>query len=310
LTNKFARTGASITTAVSLLALCACNSTAGSLVTSTQPAARHDARGWFSPRAKRPDLVYVANHSTSTIDIFTQGANPQPVGQITDGIDGPSGIAVDRNGTLYVANSLGNTVTEYPAGATSPSVTLTNPIENPNAVAIDSTGRVYVSEGTSGEVISFPAGSAKPDRTIKKLANPDGMDVDARDRLVATYSAFPPSGVDICPLHSHCRQLPLRTRLAADTRVDLKGNIIVADDDVAVIDVFKRSRSTPIRTIDVTNGTPLALSLDAQDKLLYVADEPNGGIDEIDYQSGQLVRLLPDEGAWGVALYPGQKPGP
>ncbi len=45
---------------------------------------------------------------------------------ITSGIDSTRGAAVDANGTLYVANEDNSTVTEYPEGTTSPSVTITN----------------------------------------------------------------------------------------------------------------------------------------------------------------------------------------
>ena len=46
-----------------------------------------------------------------------------PVGEISAGIEGPYGLYVDAQHALYVANQKNNTVTKYPYGTTSPSVT-------------------------------------------------------------------------------------------------------------------------------------------------------------------------------------------
>ena len=280
-------------------------------VTTVVPLASRDrsARSRISPAAKHAKLVYIADHHANAVYIYSQGANPQQLGAITDGVDGPEGLAVDANGTLYVTNQLGDTITVYPSGSTSPSVTIHDGIGDPSAVAVDSTGRLYVSEGTNSEIVSYPPGATKPDRKIKKLANPDGMDIGANNQLFATYSAFPPSGVAVCT--RKCRELPLRTALASDVRVDLEGNVVVADDDVSKIYVFAPNASSPSRTIDNANATPLALALDATDSLLYVADESTDSVDEINYKRGVLVRqiVIPDS-AFGVALFPHQAAGP
>jgi DNA-binding beta-propeller fold protein YncE len=303
------RRGTFAVLAASLLLSSGCAS-APNVATVVPTASRNRApQAWISPAAKHAKLVYIADHHANAVYIYNQGPNPHQLGAITDGVDGPEGLAVDANETLYVANQLGETITEYPSGSTSPSVTITDGIGDPSAVAVDSTGRLYVSEGTNGEILSFPPGGKKPDRKIKKLANPDGMDVAADGDLFATYSAFPPSGVAVCS--RKCRELPLRTELAADVRVDLKGNVVVADDDSSKIYVFAENASQPTRTIDNANATPLALAFDATDDLLYVADESTDSVDEINYKTGALVRqiVIPDS-AFGVALFPRQAPGP
>jgi DNA-binding beta-propeller fold protein YncE len=275
------------------------------------PSASRDRspRAWISDAAKHAKLVYIADHHANAVYIYNQGPNPHQLGTITDGVNGPEGLAVDASGMLYVVNQLGDTITEYPSGSISPTVTIRDGIEDPSAVAVDSTGRLYVSEGTNSEILSYPPGGKKPDRKIKKLANPDGMDVAANGDLFATYSAFPPSGVAVCA--RKCRELTLRTELAADVRVDLKGNVVVADDDLSKIYVFAQNASQPARTIDNGNATPLALALDATDDLLYVADESTDSVDEINYMTGALVRqiAIPDS-AFGVALFPHQTAGP
>jgi hypothetical protein len=61
-----------------------------------QPA--HRGGGWLSPAAKSAQhLIYVSDFLNNDIEIYpTTGSNPNPIGQITDGIDGPEGCYVDH----------------------------------------------------------------------------------------------------------------------------------------------------------------------------------------------------------------------
>ncbi len=60
-------------------------------------------------------LLYVTDYTGSIVLIYKQGATGAgPIGEIVTGIDQPQGDAVDKSGTLYVANEGNNTVTEYP----------------------------------------------------------------------------------------------------------------------------------------------------------------------------------------------------
>jgi sugar lactone lactonase YvrE len=67
------------------------------------------------------------------------------VAKISDGVNLPEQLAFDQAKTLYVVNSNISTVSEYPAGATHPSVTLTTGLEYPSGIAIDAKGDIFVS---------------------------------------------------------------------------------------------------------------------------------------------------------------------
>ena len=60
----------------------------------------HPGGGWLSPAAKSAKhLIYVADFLNNDIEIYpTTGSNPNPIGQITDGISGPEASYVDRHG--------------------------------------------------------------------------------------------------------------------------------------------------------------------------------------------------------------------
>jgi hypothetical protein len=98
--------------------------------------------------------------------------NPAPIATITDAIDAPQQMATDSSGTLYVVNQSSSTVTEYPPGQTTHSVTISEGLNEPWGLAIDSKGTLYVcnasttSGGPTGYVTEYPAGSQSPSVTI------------------------------------------------------------------------------------------------------------------------------------------------
>jgi len=72
-------------------------------------------------------------------------------------------LAVDHNGTLYVTNYSGSSVTLYPAGSTTAAQTLTSNIDEPSSIAVDAAGNLYVQNAdysnNNYNLVEFPAGS-------------------------------------------------------------------------------------------------------------------------------------------------------
>jgi hypothetical protein len=148
----------SVSVAVALLPSCGGSQQIGQ---TASPQLRRDATstplpgGAVSHRASRPlarypkrrhGLLYVgATYYTNAIDIFPlTGPNQQQVGSITNGIDAPWGLSVDSNKSLYVANAGNGTVTVYPYGSSTPSMTYSIFGAALYALA-DSAGHVFLS---------------------------------------------------------------------------------------------------------------------------------------------------------------------
>jgi streptogramin lyase len=112
--------------------------------------------------------IYVSGFSTNNVLIYDLAlfAVPQ-IGSITTGIRGPRGLFLDTAGTLYVANTGGGSVTLYPAGATTPSLTLSQGLSQPVYAAVDGQGNVWVtSRGTQPSIVKYPPGQTTPSQTI------------------------------------------------------------------------------------------------------------------------------------------------
>jgi hypothetical protein len=274
-------------------------------------AARH---GWISPTAKKEKLLYVSDYTESIILIYQQGhAGNGPIGEIVKGVSSPQGIAVDKSGTLYVANEGNNTVTEYPVGASDPTVTLSTDISKPLDVSVDSTGILYITEGSASTILEFKPGSMSPDATVS-LTHPSDATNAKNDNLYVTYNESSAGHVAECkPLATTCADLGISgVEGAQGIAIDLHGNLLVGDFYKEVIDIYKRGKTTPFRTISVTNEQPSKLALDTKGATLYMADPANFAVRLFDYktrsQESDFTYGSADE-LEGVALFPGQKPG-
>lgn len=85
--------------------------------------------------------LYVANfgykssgYSDAAISVYASDGTL--LRSITNGIDQPLSLTVDSAGTLYVANWGSNTVTVYPNGALTPSITISTSVKGPDAIAL------------------------------------------------------------------------------------------------------------------------------------------------------------------------------
>ncbi len=146
-------------------------------------------RGWpASKRKKKHEILFVANESTSAVEMYDpKKANPSPEGSITDDVDVPIQVAVDKKGTVYVANLGNNTITEYKKGSSSPSVTLSSGLNEPYGLAVDSKGDVFASNLGSNTIVGYKAGGTSPYETISFSSEGQavGLGTDGKDNLWA-----------------------------------------------------------------------------------------------------------------------------
>jgi DNA-binding beta-propeller fold protein YncE len=68
---------------------------------------------------------------------------------MTFGVNGPDALALDKAGNVFVANFLGQSITEYAAGKTKALRVITKSVWNPDALMFDTTGNLYVADFAS-----------------------------------------------------------------------------------------------------------------------------------------------------------------
>jgi hypothetical protein len=136
----------------------------------------------------RKSLVFEADQTEAAVNIYPTdkfGHNPAPVATIHVARGCPYGMAVDKTGTIYVADWCGgNDVELYKKGSTTLSSTITEGISNPLGLAIDRSGRLYVSNYPPS-ITEYASGARTPSKTISGggMVEPFGLALDKSGNL-------------------------------------------------------------------------------------------------------------------------------
>lgn len=244
--------------------------------------------------------MYVSDNNGNAIYIFdTTNLMQGPIGEITDAIDEPNGLAVDRRGALYVANS-NSTVEVYPRGSTEPTVTYTDGVSLPFGLVVSpNTGRLYVANLDAYDVTEYPNGSTNPDTTISFMNlegnDPYGMALDRENDLFVSALGYPTARAYEIPNGS---ETPEDLGISGiyvmhGIAVDRKGNIIIVDQRAKAIYVYPPGSDTPSKTITDGLIQPILIVLDKRERRLYVADAGSDGYDGglwlYSYPKGKLL---------------------
>jgi hypothetical protein len=204
-------------------------------------------------RKRQRQILFVADPQNNQVLMYDpKTPNPSPKGSITTGIDYAVGLAVDKKGTLYVANLLGGSpnigsITVYKARSSSPSLTITNGLDNPDSVAVDSHGDVFATNLDSNAIVGYKAGATSPFETISfsRYGQAAGLATDENDNLwIANIFG---NEVDEIPAGS---STPKNAGLSGlngpnDVSFGERGVMYVSDFAGSAVSVYKHGMTSP-----------------------------------------------------------------
>ncbi|WP_299583997.1 cadherin-like beta sandwich domain-containing protein [Mucilaginibacter sp.] len=135
--------------------------------------------------------VYTAGTAITALSPTSSGvaavAYDNVLVNISTGLIGPRGLAVDVAGNVYVADYLGGQVKKIPVGGGAP-VILGSGFSHPMGVAVDPAGNVYVADLGSTDIKMIPVGGGVPVIIATGFSNPFGIAIDLSGNLyVADY---------------------------------------------------------------------------------------------------------------------------
>lgn len=269
--------------------------------------------GYWAHPDKKQATLFVSDLNGDQVRIYPANVkDPTQSGSITTGVDLPINVAADSKGAVYVANNGNSSVTIYPFGQTSPSLTLTDQVVNPNGIAVDSKGTVYVTSGaTVGQcyVLEFPKGSTTPSAQVNGLGLPIGLAVDKDDNLYIADAAFGNNKVWEVPAGTTTAQNLNLTGLADDTgaAVSPSNDLYISNYNTNQVLGYHPGETSPFVTITSGLDAPYALGFSKKGALFVgnyhasVSAFKAGKTTPYETFSNGMVTPT------GIALYPGVK---
>lgn len=249
--------------AVKTLAIATAVACASLNATPAQAAGVRSAAGAYANIGIVTSVLYVSDRGAGKIVIFpTNTPNARPIGQITNGIVEPEGIAVDGQGNVYVANGNGGNVLEFTPGGRRLIRTFSTALHHPVNVALDAAGNLYVADQNPSAIVEFGAHPTGVYPTVIPLPNSldaaRGITVDAAGNVFASTSgisdgSFPIIG--LCMAVTEVYEIPVGTTtpvslfLRANEQtfglaVDGRGTLYASDPCLKTVATYARTTGT------------------------------------------------------------------
>lgn len=221
--------------------------------------------------------VYVTSQSMYGRVVKLASGSLTPTVLPFTGLYQPQGLAVDANGTVYVAD-FNNRVVKLAAGSNTQSVLPFTGLAYPQGVGVDAAGNVYVADRGNDRVVKLDAKSdTQADLPFTGLNHPDGVAVDPSGIIYVTDSDND-RVLKLNPGSSTPTELPF-TGLAVPSgiAVDAAGAVYVTDHETGKVVKLNPGSSTPT-ILPFSGGHPMGVAVDTSGKKVFVADNGNGRV--------------------------------
>lgn len=235
-------------------------------------------------KKKQKQILFVSDLEASEVLMYDpKKANPPSEGSISDGVSDPAGLAVDEKGALYVSNLGNNTITVYPAGKTSPSLTIDSGLDGNYGVAVDSKGDVFATNLDNNTVTGYRPGKTSPYETITGFDNPVGIAVDDSDNVYVACDSN--NTIYIIPAGSSEMENSGLTGLSGPIGVAFgeKDVLYVANFAESSVGIYPKGSTSPSGTITDGIDYPTLDGFTSSDYFF----QSNQGDNVVGYKKGQ-----------------------
>ena len=142
------------------------------------------------PGIGRADNVFVSSNGNNSVEEIIDNQVTQFIFN-SPNLAGPTGLALDSQGNLYVANNSspgsGFIAKFSPTGAFIENVA--TGLSNPRGLVFDSAGNLFVANQSGNSITEIPAGGGSATTVVTGLSFPNGLTFDAAGNLYVTNGA-------------------------------------------------------------------------------------------------------------------------
>lgn len=236
-------------------------------------------------------MLYVDDLANNTVDVL-KNHSWKVLNTITDGIDGPAGIFMDRHADLLVANAAGHNVTEYEYSGQL-EFTYTAGIKTPNVVTADKLSAVF--EGDANDSVSELPPHQNQAITCATPGPVYGIAVDQYGNVYASVGGqggkiiYFPRGL----IYSGCGygEYTIKFSFPYGIALDKQRNLIVCDMGAKTVDIVAPNGTT-IGTLGSGWSAPTEISIDREGTEAFVTDQGTRTVEVLTYPGGVHVASI------------------
>jgi hypothetical protein len=245
--------------------------------------------------------VFISDAGTNTVYEYP-ATGGSPVETIT-GLNEPQGIAVDKAGNLYVANTGTQQILVFPPNSTTPSLTIseTSPSEYPVGVTTDQKGNIWVSNILStlsppgaGDVAEFSSnGTPIQSLSCSAMQKYYFIAVDKNENVFVsgtqTTSGTGPEVVEFPAASSSCTVLSsVVVKFPGGLQLTKKEDLIVDDQTALNAKTYKAPDFTKVLSTTTFRFAqdPVTIAIVSGDKDIWTANAGGRDATEFAYPAG------------------------
>ena len=244
-----------------------------------------------NPGAMRSGAITIADR---TLAVTQAGSTYVAAGPVTTlvsaGLNGPIGVAVDRAGNVYIADTFHGAIKKWTAANNNVLTLVSSGLIIPEDVAVDNTGNVYIADSNNNAIKEWmPANSNVTTLVSSGLSNPASVAVDsAGNAFIAELGAikeWTAANNTVVTLISSLQLYPM------GIAVDAAGNVYFADVGNDAIKEWMAANSNVTTLVSSGLRGPNGIAVDGAGNV-YIADLGNNSVKEWTAAGGILSTLV------------------
>jgi DNA-binding beta-propeller fold protein YncE len=223
---------------------------------------------------------------------------------VTSGLHYPSGVAVDGDGNVYIANNNNGAINKWIASNNSVTALVTNGLTQPNNVAVDREGNVYIADSANNAIKKWTAADSNVTTLISSgFFYPSGVAVDSAgnvyiaDTVHSAIKMWTASNRNLTTLVSSGLNNPY------GVAADIAGNIYIADTYNNAVEKWTAANSNLTTLVSSGLNYPYGVAVDGAGNV-FIADTQNYGVKKWTAASGTVSAVVSSQNYFpkGVAL--------
>ena len=235
-----------------------------------------------NPGTTRSGIITIAGQILTVTQAGAAYVQTAPLtALVASGQSGPSGVAVDVAGNVYIADTTNNVIEKWTATNNMLAALVSSGLAYPAGMAVDAAGNVYIADTGNSAIKEWTAASKTVTTLVPSgLSNPAGVAVDAAGNVYiadtgnSAIKEWMAANSNIITLAAFGLLKP------AGVAVDISGNVYIADTGNSAIKKWVAASNTMTTLVSSGLSNPSGVAVDGS-RNVYIADTGNSAIKEL-----------------------------